>query len=93
MYDIIFLDPPTFSNSKSSREIFDVQIDYIELLNLCGKILNRNGVLYFSNNFRKFKFDETLFPNFNIKEITPSTIDEDFTGNPKIHRCWEIRWK
>lgn len=92
-YDIIFLDPPTFSNSKSQREIFDVQVDYVELLQLCVKILEKSGVLYFSNNFRKFKFDKTLFPELEIKEITSSTLDEDFSGNPKIHRCWEIRWQ
>lgn len=93
MYDIIFLDPPTFSNSKSSRDIFDIQIDYIELLNLCVKILEKDGVLYFSNNYKKFKFDEKLFPKLNIKDISKSTLDEDFLGNPKIHKCWEIRWK
>lgn len=92
-YDIIFLDPPTFSNSKSSRDLFDIQVDYIDLINLCVKILNKQGVLYFSNNFRKFKFDESLFPQLDIIDITKSTLDEDFLGNPKIHKCWEIRWK
>lgn len=91
-YDIIFLDPPTFSNSKSGRDIFDVQNDYIELIELCSKILDKDGVLYFSNNFRKFKFDESIFKELEIKDITKSTIDEDFLGNPKIHKCWEIRW-
>lgn len=92
IYDIIFLDPPTFSNSKSKRDMFDVQRDYVELINLCAKILRKDGVLYFSNNYRKFKFDETLFPKLTVNDISKSTLDEDFVGNPKIHRCWEIRW-
>jgi len=92
-YDVIFLDPPTFSNSKSGRDIFDVQVDYIELIQLCAKILKKSGVLIFSNNFRKFKFDETLFPDLEIKDISSSTIDQDFSNNPKIHRCWEIKWQ
>ena len=91
-YDIIFLDPPTFSNSKSDRAIFDVQRDYVELINLCAKLLKKDGVLYFSNNYRRFKFDTSLFNNLNIEDISKSTIDEDFKGNPKIHKCWEIRW-
>lgn len=92
-YDIIFLDPPTFSNSKSGRDVFDVQQDYIELIKLCVKLLDKRGVLYFSNNYRKFKFNEDEFNDLSIMDISDKTIDEDFKGNPKIHKCWEIRWR
>lgn len=92
MFDIIFIDPPTFSNSKSKRDIFNVQDDYVELINLATDSLDKNGVLYFSNNYRKFKFDNTIFPKLIIKDISLSTIDEDFKSNQKIHKCWEIRW-
>lgn len=91
-YDIILVDSPSFYKSNSSRDLIDMQDDYIELLNLCVKLLDREGVLYFSNNYKKFKFDEKLFPLLDIVEITNTSLDEDYLGNPKIHRSWEIRW-
>lgn len=92
-YDIIFLDPPTFSNTKGKREVFDVQSDFKELIDLCSRRLAPEGVLYFSNNFRKFKMDYECFEDLEITEITRDTIDEDFKSNPLIHRCWKIVWK
>jgi len=89
-YDLIFLDPPTFSNSKRMEEIFDVQRDYIQLIQHATKLLTPDGVLYFSTNFRKFKFDESIFKNLKITDITVQTIPEDFVRNQKIHYCWKI---
>ncbi len=89
-YDLIFLDPPTFSNSKKMDDVFDVQRDYIQLIQNASKLLTENGVLYFSTNFRRFKFDETLFENLNILDITAKTIPEDFARDMKIHFCWKI---
>lgn len=89
-YDLIFLDPPTFSNSKRMEEIFDVQRDYIQLIQHATKLLTPDGVLYFSTNFRKFKFDESIFKNLKIADITAQTIPEDFVRNQKIHYCWKI---
>ena len=89
-YDLIFLDPPTFSNSKRMEEIFDVQRDYIQLIRHATKLLTPDGTLYFSTNFRKFKFDEDMFKNLNITDITAQTIPEDFVRNQKIHYCWKI---
>ncbi|MEP6484628.1 MAG: bifunctional 23S rRNA (guanine(2069)-N(7))-methyltransferase RlmK/23S rRNA (guanine(2445)-N(2))-methyltransferase RlmL [Rudaea sp.] len=90
MYDLIFVDPPTFSNSKRAED-FDVQRDHVHLLNLCGDRLMPGGVIVFSNNFRRFKLDEAALSRFAIKNITASTIPFDFERNPRIHQAWELR--
>jgi len=89
-YDLIFLDPPTFSNSKKMDDVFDVQRDYIQLIQNSAKLLTENGVLYFSTNFRRFKFDESLFADLNVLDITAKTIPEDFVRDMKIHYCWKM---
>ncbi len=89
-YDLIFLDPPTFSNSKRMENVFDVQLDYIQLIQNSAKLLTKDGVLYFSTNFRKFKFDASLFEGLSITDITAQTIPEDFVRDMKIHYCWKI---
>ncbi|MDD2863712.1 MAG: bifunctional 23S rRNA (guanine(2069)-N(7))-methyltransferase RlmK/23S rRNA (guanine(2445)-N(2))-methyltransferase RlmL [Methylococcales bacterium] len=89
-YDLIFLDPPTFSNSKKMDDVFDVQCDYIQLIQNSAKLLTENGVLYFSTNFRRFKFDESLFADLNVLDITAKTIPDDFARDMKIHYCWKI---
>ncbi len=92
LYDVIFVDPPTFSNSKRAED-FDVQRDHARLLELCGERLWPDGVIVFSNNFRRFKLDESALEKFHIKEITRETIPFDFERNPRIHRVWELRRK
>ncbi|EKN44655.1 MULTISPECIES: bifunctional 23S rRNA (guanine(2069)-N(7))-methyltransferase RlmK/23S rRNA (guanine(2445)-N(2))-methyltransferase RlmL [Pseudomonas syringae group] len=89
-YDLIFIDPPTFSNSKRMEGIFDVQRDQVELIDLAMARLAPGGVLYFSNNFRKFVLDENLGQRYAVEEITQQTIDQDFARNSKIHRAWKI---
>lgn len=89
-FDLIFCDPPTFSNSKS-RSMFDVQRDHGYLIRSCMRHLSRDGKLIFSTNFTRFKLYEELFDEFEITDITQSTIGEDFARNPKIHKCYEIR--
>lgn len=91
LFDLIFLDPPTFSNSNRMEDHFDIQRDYINLINNALALLTENGKLYFSTNFKKFKLDKLLFPNAVIQDISPSTIPEDFSRNQKIHYCWEIQ--
>ncbi|THB67781.1 MAG: SAM-dependent methyltransferase [Spirochaetaceae bacterium] len=89
-YDIIILDPPTFSNSKKMDGVLDIQRDHVGLIKDCTELLRPRGILIFSTNFRKFKLDsESLPQNISIRELTPRTIPEDFR-NQKIHRCWEI---
>jgi 23S rRNA (guanine2445-N2)-methyltransferase / 23S rRNA (guanine2069-N7)-methyltransferase len=90
LFDLIFLDPPTFSNSSRMEDHFDIQRDYIDLINNALALLTKNGKLYFSTNFKKFKLDKLLFSNAVIQDISPSTIPEDFARNQKIHYCWEI---
>ena len=90
IYDLIFLDPPTFSNSKRMEEVFDIQNDYVELINNAVTLLAPEGILYFSTNFRRFKMDSLALADLNVEEITAKTIPEDFSRNPKIHYCWKI---
>lgn len=92
-YDLIFIDPPTFSNSKRMEGVFDVQRDQVELIDLAMARLAPGGVLYFSNNFRKFVLDEGVQARYQVKEISEQTLDPDFVRNPKIHRAWMIQAK
>ncbi len=89
MYDLIFVDPPTFSNSKRADD-FDVQRDHVRLLALCGERLLPGGTILFSNNFRRFKLDEAALGQFSIRDISPATIPFDFERNARIHKCYEL---
>jgi 23S rRNA (guanine2445-N2)-methyltransferase / 23S rRNA (guanine2069-N7)-methyltransferase len=90
MYDLIFVDPPTFSNSKRADD-FDVQRDHVRLLQLCGEHLLPGGLILFSNNFRRFKLDAAALPEFAIKDISAQTIPFDFERDKRIHQAWELR--
>lgn len=92
-YDMIFIDPPTFSNSKRMEGVFDVQRDHVELLDLAVARLAPGGVVYFSNNFRKFQLDANLAERYAVEDITAQTVDQDFARNGKIHRAWKIQAK
>lgn len=89
MYDLAVVDPPTFSNSKRTEQDWDVQTQYVELLNHVHQIMRTGGIVYFSTNFRRFKFDESVLPNFKCREISKQTVPEDFR-NKRIHRCWRL---
>ena len=89
-YDLIFIDPPTFSNSKKLEGVFDIQLEHRKLIELAMKRLSADGVLYFSNNFRRFKFDSELEKLFDVTEISSKTIDRDFQRRKAIHRSWRI---
>jgi 23S rRNA (guanine2445-N2)-methyltransferase / 23S rRNA (guanine2069-N7)-methyltransferase len=91
VYDVIFMDPPTFSNSKRMNEVFDIQKQHVFLIKHALKLLASDGVLYFSTNFRRFKLDEASLVGVTIQDITAATIPEDFSRNPKIHYCWRIK--
>lgn len=91
-FDTIFLDPPTFSNSKSMKTDFDVERDQLNLVQKVSRFLKPEGVLYFSNNKRDFKLSQELLSQFHVKDITAATIPIDF-HDQKIHRCFEIRKK
>jgi 23S rRNA (guanine2445-N2)-methyltransferase / 23S rRNA (guanine2069-N7)-methyltransferase len=89
-YDLVFVDPPTFSNSKRTSEDFDVQQDHVRLLKLCVARLARGGLVLFSNNARRFRLDREALDGCDVKDITPSTLPFDFARNPRIHACFEI---
>lgn len=88
-FGLVVVDPPTFSNSKRTEKVWDVQIGYAELLERLAKRVVDSGVVYFSTNFRKFKFDESSVPSFECREISNQTVPEDFR-NRRIHRCWRM---
>ena len=90
LYDVIFLDPPTFSNSKKMDSVLDIQRDHGDMIRNAMAKLAPNGVLIFSNNFRKFKMDELTLRQFDCQNITPQTLDMDFERNPRIHNVWKI---
>ncbi|RWX46592.1 methylase [Candidatus Electrothrix communis] len=90
-YGVIFVDPPTFSNSRHKNIVFDVQKDHPELLRLAMNLLTWDGALVFSTNYRKFQLDAELEEEFVVKEITAQTLPEDFQEKGKIHRCWRFR--
>lgn len=90
-FDLILLDPPTFSNSKRMDHTLDVQRDHVLLIQKTMRHLRQDGLLLFSTNFRKFKLDQQALSAYQIKDITIKTIDKDFARNPKIHQAWEIR--
>lgn len=92
-FDLIFLDPPTFSNSKRTENVLDVQRDHEMLVGDAMRLLERDGILIFSNNYRRFQMSPALEQRYEITEISRETLDPDFERNPKIHRCWRIRWR
>lgn len=87
-FDLIFLDPPTFSNSKDREGTFDVQRDHTALIRQAFHCLAPQGVLIFSTNHRRFSLDEAALAGLNYQDITERTIPWDFRRRPGIHRCW-----
>jgi 23S rRNA (guanine2445-N2)-methyltransferase / 23S rRNA (guanine2069-N7)-methyltransferase len=89
-YELIFCDPPTFSNSARAED-FDTQRDHVRLLRAAVARLSPGGLLLFSNNFRRFKLSDDVSEFAHVREISAQTIDPDFERNPRIHRAWELR--
>ncbi|WP_185268501.1 bifunctional 23S rRNA (guanine(2069)-N(7))-methyltransferase RlmK/23S rRNA (guanine(2445)-N(2))-methyltransferase RlmL [Halopseudomonas xiamenensis] len=89
-YELIFIDPPTFSNSKRMDDVFDVQRDHVQLLDMAMARLAPGGVLYFSNNFRRFRLDPALEEKYQVQDISAQTLDRDFQRNARIHRTWRL---
>ncbi len=87
-YDLIVLDPPTFSNSKMMKDVLDTQRDHVELINRCLERLEQGGTLYFSTNYRKFKLAENELTG-SAREITKQTLPDDFRRK-NLHRSWLI---
>ena len=91
-FDVIFIDPPTFSNSKRMEESFDVQRDHLSLMQDLKRLLRPAGTIMFSNNKRGFKMDFAGLAELGLeaKEITQKTQSQDFARNRQIHNCWLI---
>lgn len=87
-YGLIYVDPPTFSNSKRAED-FDVQRQHVELLLRCGDRLTNDGMILFSNHFRRFQLDrDALSARFAIRDLTPAMLPFDFARDPRIHQVW-----
>ena len=91
-FDLIFIDPPTFSNSKRMEEAFDVQRDHLSLMKDLKRMLRKGGTIMFSNNKRGFRMDHDGLAELGLKaqDITQKTQSQDFARNRQIHNCWLI---
>ncbi len=89
-FDLIFLDPPSFSNSKKMKEILDIERDHVKLIQQSMDLLEKDGMLIFSTNKKGFRLNAEVSRRYQVKDITAQTIPEDFKRRPKIHQCWEI---
>ncbi|MFO1435297.1 MAG: bifunctional 23S rRNA (guanine(2069)-N(7))-methyltransferase RlmK/23S rRNA (guanine(2445)-N(2))-methyltransferase RlmL [Gammaproteobacteria bacterium] len=90
-YGLIFLDPPTFSNSKRMEANFDVQRDHLDVIEKAMRLLVADGELIFSTNRQRFNLDASIAKHFIVEDISAQTLPRDFARNPRIHRCWRLR--
>ena len=91
LYDLVFLDPPTFSNSKRMEGVLDIERDHVELIDACVRLLAPGGLVVFSTNAQRFRLDPQLTTRLAVQDVSAATIPKDFERNPRIHRCFEIR--
>jgi len=89
-YDLVFLDPPTFSNSKRSQAVLDVQRDHVELIRSAAKVLEREGIIFFSSNYSKFQMDVDALKGFRMEDLSARTLPPDFKRRAGMHHCWKI---
>ncbi|MGA7538808.1 MAG: bifunctional 23S rRNA (guanine(2069)-N(7))-methyltransferase RlmK/23S rRNA (guanine(2445)-N(2))-methyltransferase RlmL [Steroidobacteraceae bacterium] len=90
-YDLVFLDPPTFSNSKRMEGVLDIGRDHGGLIDACMRLLSPAGLLIFSTNAQRFRPDPALSERYVVRDVSGATLPRDFERNPRIHRCFEIR--
>ncbi len=90
-WDLIFLDPPTFSNSKRMEGVLDTQRDHGVLIEQCMRLLAPGGLLLFSTNAQRFRLDAAVAERWAVKDISAATIPFDFRRSPRIHRAYELR--
>ena len=90
-FDLIFLDPPTFSNSKRMQGVLDVQRDHPALIRTAVALLRAGGRLVFSTNFSRFAIDTAALPDCEVEDISAQTIPRDFARHPRVHRTFLIR--
>ncbi|HEY2682249.1 MAG TPA: bifunctional 23S rRNA (guanine(2069)-N(7))-methyltransferase RlmK/23S rRNA (guanine(2445)-N(2))-methyltransferase RlmL [Steroidobacteraceae bacterium] len=92
-FDLIFLDPPTFSNSKRMEGVLDVQRDHVAMLRRCLKLLRPEGRVVFSTNHSRFKLDQAALADLSVEDISAATMPKDFERNARIHRCFVVRFR
>jgi 23S rRNA (guanine2445-N2)-methyltransferase / 23S rRNA (guanine2069-N7)-methyltransferase len=92
-FDLIFLDPPTFSNSKRMDGVLDVQRDHVGMIRRSLKLLRSGGRLVFSTNYTRFKLDSQALGDLAIEDLSAATIPKDFERHARIHRCFVVRFK
>jgi 23S rRNA (guanine2445-N2)-methyltransferase / 23S rRNA (guanine2069-N7)-methyltransferase len=90
-FDLIFLDPPTFSNSKRMQGVLDVQRDHAVMLRQAMQLLRPAGRLVFSTNYSRFKLDRAALEGFEIEDVSARSIPKDFERHARIHRCFVLR--
>ena len=90
-FDLIFLDPPTFSNSKRMEGVLDIGRDHPALIDACVPLLAPAGLMLFSTNAQRFRLDASLMQRYDIRDISADTLPLDFARNPRVHRCYEVR--
>jgi 23S rRNA (guanine2445-N2)-methyltransferase / 23S rRNA (guanine2069-N7)-methyltransferase len=91
-FDLIFLDPPTFSNSKRTAGVLDVQRDHVGMIRRSMKLLRPQGRLVFSTNFTRFKLDTAALADLAVQDITAESIPRDFERHTRIHRCFALKF-
>jgi 23S rRNA (guanine2445-N2)-methyltransferase / 23S rRNA (guanine2069-N7)-methyltransferase len=92
-FDLIFLDPPTFSNSKRMEGVLDVQRDHVGMIRRSLKLLRPTGRLVFSTNYTRFKLDEGALGDLTIEDISAATVPKDFERHARIHKCFVVQFK
>jgi 23S rRNA (guanine2445-N2)-methyltransferase / 23S rRNA (guanine2069-N7)-methyltransferase len=92
-FDLIFVDPPTFSNSKRMDGVLDVQRDHVGMIRRSLKLLRPSGRLVFSTNYTRFKLDAEALADLDVEDISAQTIPKDFERHARIHRCFSIKFK
>lgn len=89
-FDLILLDPPTFSNSKKMTGVLDVQRDHVQLIEQAMALLAPGGQLIFSTNFHRFKLAASVAEAYAVEDFSTASLDPDFARHPRIHQCWFI---
>jgi 23S rRNA (guanine2445-N2)-methyltransferase / 23S rRNA (guanine2069-N7)-methyltransferase len=92
-FDLIFVDPPTFSNSKRMEGVLDVQRDHVGMIRRSLKLLRPSGRLVFSTNYTRFKLDAEALADVGVEDISAQTIPRDFERHARIHRCFSVTFK
>jgi 23S rRNA (guanine2445-N2)-methyltransferase / 23S rRNA (guanine2069-N7)-methyltransferase len=89
-FDLIYLDPPTFSNSKRMDGVLDVQRDHVGMIRKSMKLLRPGGRLLFSTNYTRFKLDAESLADLRVEDLSAATIPKDFERHARIHRCYSV---